>query len=44
MRVTMLGDAKQLNTKAANNNLQVTLPAHLPGNYAYVLNLAGYAQ
>jgi hypothetical protein len=44
MRVTMLGDAKQLDTKAAGGNLQVTLPEHLPGNYAYVLKLAGYAR
>ena len=44
VRVTMLGDAKQLDTKAADGNLQVTLPEHLPGNYAYVLKLAGYAR
>jgi hypothetical protein len=42
--VTMLGDANPLDTKAAGGNLQVTLPQHLPGNYAYVLKLAGYAQ
>lgn len=44
MQVTMLGDANLLATKAAGGDLQVTLPAHLPGNYAYVLKLAGYAQ
>jgi alpha-L-fucosidase len=44
MRVTMLGDAKQLDTKDAGGSLQVTLPEHLPGNYAYVLKLAGYAR
>jgi hypothetical protein len=44
MRVTMLGDATQLDTKEAGGNLQVTLPGHLPGNYAYVLKLAGYAR
>ena len=44
MRVTMLGETKQLDTKEANGNLQVTLPEHLPGKYAYVLKLAGYAQ
>ena len=44
MRVTMLGDAKELDTKEAGTNLQVTLPEHLPGNDAYVLKLAGYAR
>jgi alpha-L-fucosidase len=44
MQVTMLGDAKPLDTKAEGGNLQVTLPQHLTGNYAYVLKLAGYAQ
>jgi alpha-L-fucosidase len=44
IRVTMLGNAKQLDTKAADGNLQVALPEHLPGNYAYVLKLAGYAR
>jgi hypothetical protein len=39
-----LGDVKPLETKAADGNLQVTLPEHLPGNYAYVVKLAGYAQ
>ena len=42
MRVTMLGDSTQLGTKVAGDNLQVTLPEHLPGNYAYVLKLADY--
>lgn len=44
MQVTMLGDGSPLNAKAADNNLQVTLPQHLPGDYAYVLKLASYAQ
>ncbi|MGA7343266.1 MAG: alpha-L-fucosidase, partial [Terracidiphilus sp.] len=44
MQVTMLGDAGPLDTKAAGGNLQVTLPEHLPGSYAYVLKLAGYEQ
>jgi alpha-L-fucosidase len=44
MQVRMLGDVKPLDTKAADGNLQVTLPEHLPGNYAYVLKLSGYAQ
>jgi len=42
-QVTMLGDVKPLDTKAADGNLQVTLPEHLPGSFAYVLKLAGYA-
>lgn len=40
----MLGHPTPLQTRAADGNLQVTLPKHLPGNYAYVLKLAGYAQ
>ena len=44
MQVTMLGDAKPLDTKVTGGNLQVLLPEHLPGNYAYVLKLAGYAR
>ena len=44
MQVMMLGDAKPLDAKAADGDLQVKLPEHLPGNYAYVLKLAGYAQ
>jgi hypothetical protein len=39
-----LGEVKPLETKAADGNLQVTLPEHLPGNYAYVLKLADYAR
>lgn len=44
MQVTMLGDRKALETKDGDGNLQVTLPEHLPGQYAYVLKLAGYVQ
>jgi len=44
MQVTLLGEAKPPVTKAAGGNLQVLLPEHLPGNYAYVLKLSGYAQ
>jgi alpha-L-fucosidase len=44
MPVTILGDAKPLDSKGADGNLQVTLPEHLPGQYAYVLKLAGYAR
>jgi alpha-L-fucosidase len=44
MQVTLLGDAKPLNTKTANGNLQIVLPEHLTGNYAYVLKLTGYAE
>jgi hypothetical protein len=40
----MLGNVKPLDTKVDEGNLQVTLPEHLPGNYAHVLKLAGYAQ
>jgi alpha-L-fucosidase len=44
IQVTMLGDGKPLETKAVGGNVQVTIPEHLPGKYAYVLKLAGYAQ
>jgi alpha-L-fucosidase len=40
---TMLGDGKPLDTKEVDGNLQVMLPEHLPGQYVYVLKLAGYA-
>jgi alpha-L-fucosidase len=43
-QVTMLGDSKPLETRSEGGNLQVTFPEHLPGNYAYVLKLPGYAQ
>jgi alpha-L-fucosidase len=42
-QVTMLGDTTTLQTKAVEGKLQVSLPEHLPGNYAYVLKLTGYA-
>lgn len=44
IEVTMLGDVAPLDTAAAGGNLRVTLPRHLPGDYAYVLKLAGYAK
>jgi alpha-L-fucosidase len=44
MHVTMLGDASALNTKQAGGNVQVMLPEHLPGQYAYVLKLEGYVR
>jgi alpha-L-fucosidase len=43
VNATLLGDSKPLATKEANGNLQVSLPQHLPGKYAYVVKLAGYA-
>jgi alpha-L-fucosidase len=44
MQVTILGNADALDTRATDGKLQVRLPKPLPGNYAYVLKLAGYAQ
>jgi alpha-L-fucosidase len=44
IQVTMLGNAKPLLTTAVDGKLQVQLPGHLPGSYAYVLKIAGYAQ
>jgi alpha-L-fucosidase len=43
VNATLLGDSKPLATKEANGNLQVSLPQQLPGKYAYVVKLAGYA-
>jgi alpha-L-fucosidase len=43
-QVILLGNARPLDAKAVGGNLQVTLPEHLPGNYAYVIKLTGYAQ
>jgi alpha-L-fucosidase len=37
VRVYLLGKRGQLKWKAAGDNLQVILPEHLPGKYAYVL-------
>ena len=42
IEVTLLGQKGILTWKAEGDNLQVTLPARLPGNYAYVLKLAHY--
>ncbi len=44
VQVTLMGDPKPLDTKAAGGNIQVSLPEHQPGKYAYVLKLAGYTQ
>jgi alpha-L-fucosidase len=42
LEVYMLGDAKPLAWKADGDNLKITLPGSLPGNYAYVIKLAHY--
>ncbi|MGB6744891.1 MAG: alpha-L-fucosidase [Terracidiphilus sp.] len=42
LEVYMLGDAKPLAWKADGDNLKITLPESLPGNYAYVIKLAHY--
>lgn len=42
LEVHMLGDATPLKWKAEGDNLKVTLPENLPGNYAYVIKLAHY--
>ena len=44
VKVTMLGDTTPLDSNSSGGNLKVTLPEHLPGKYAYVLKLTGYAQ
>jgi alpha-L-fucosidase len=44
MQVKMQGAVGALETKTAAGNLQALLSEHLPGNYAYVLKLAGHAQ
>ena len=38
-----LGDGKPLMYSSMENELTVTLPATLPGKYAYVLKVPGYA-
>jgi alpha-L-fucosidase len=42
LEVYLLGDAKPLEWKADGDNLKVTLPDQLPGDYAYVIKLAHY--
>jgi len=44
LQVIMLGEARPLSTKNVDGKLQISLPEHLPGNYGYVLKLAGYVQ
>jgi alpha-L-fucosidase len=41
--ITMLG-ASKLGYEQMSRNLAITLPDHLPGDYAYVIKLAGYAR
>lgn len=43
-QVSMLGESKGLTSKVVNGNVQVTLPDHLPGKYAYVLKFTGYSK
>ncbi len=42
--ITMLGDPKPLGYEQMGGNLGIRLPEHLPGDYAYVIKLAGYAR
>ena len=42
-KIFLLGSSGPLPLSADGKNLWVTLPEHLPGSYAYVLKLAGYA-
>jgi alpha-L-fucosidase len=37
--ITLLGSKEALTWKQENADLRVTLPATLPGNYAYVLRI-----
>lgn len=43
-QVSLLGDPKSVHWKFEANNLRISLPEKMPGNYAYVFKLAGYAQ
>jgi alpha-L-fucosidase len=43
-RITLLGYAKPLKWTAADGAVRVTLPEKLPGEYAYVLKVGGYAE
>jgi len=42
LEVYMLGDSKPLQWKIDGDNLKITLPEKLPGDYAYVIKLAHY--
>jgi alpha-L-fucosidase len=42
MKIILLGDAMPLVWKDSGSDLAVTLPAQLPGSYAYVLKLEGW--
>jgi alpha-L-fucosidase len=42
--ITMLGDSKLLGYEQMGRNLGIMLPDQLPGDYAYVIKLAGYAR
>jgi alpha-L-fucosidase len=42
LEVYMLGDSKPLAWKPDGDNLKITLPEKLPGDYAYVIKLAHY--
>jgi hypothetical protein len=40
----MLGGSKPLGYEEMGMSLKINLPEHLPGQYAYVIKLAGYAR
>ncbi len=42
--ITMLGDSKLLGYEQFGSHVGIILPEHLPGDYAYVIKLAGYAR
>jgi alpha-L-fucosidase len=42
--VSLLGSSDRIDSKSEGNNLQIRLPQAMPGDYAYVFKLAGYAR
>jgi alpha-L-fucosidase len=42
-RIEMLGDGKALKVNITEGGVMVTLPEKMPGQYAYVLKVPGYA-
>jgi len=42
-KIYLLGDPKPLMYSSAESGFSITLPEHLPGDYAYVIKLPGYA-
>jgi len=42
-KIYLLGDPKPLMYSSMESSFSITLPEHLPGEFAYVIKLPGYA-